>query len=32
VQGHWQPPGLYGRDRDGWELPDALRRDIDQSE
>ncbi len=25
VQGHWKPPPLYGRDRDAWKLPDALR-------
>jgi len=26
VHGHWQPPRLYGRDRDGWKLPDDLRQ------
>jgi len=22
---HWKPPGLYGSDRDRWELPEPLR-------
>lgn len=26
LHGHWQPPRLYGRDRDGWKLPDDLRQ------
>ena len=25
VHGHWQPPKLYGRDRERWQLPEALR-------
>ena len=28
VQGHWQPPSLYGRDRDRWKLSEALRREL----
>ena len=22
---HWQPPSLWGRDRDAWKLPDELQ-------
>jgi hypothetical protein len=28
VQGHWKPPGLFGRDSERWKLPDDLRRAI----
>ena len=24
TQAHWQPPRLYGRDRDRWSVPDDL--------
>lgn len=26
VHGHWQPPRLYGRNREAWKLPDNLRQ------
>ena len=26
---HWKPPGLYGTDRDRWELPEPLRPEKD---
>ena len=26
---HWKPPGLYGTDRDRWELPELLRPEKD---
>ena len=25
VHGHWEPPKLYGRDRERWKLPEELR-------
>jgi hypothetical protein len=28
VQVQWQPPALYGRDRDGWTLPADLRQHL----
>ena len=28
VHGHWQPPRLYGRDRERWKLPEGLREAI----
>ncbi|MFO1228311.1 hypothetical protein [Roseateles sp.] len=24
---HWQPPRLYGKDRDAWKMPEELRRE-----
>lgn len=26
VHGHWEPPRLYGRDRERWKLPEGLRQ------
>ena len=26
VHGHWQPPRLYGRNRERWQLPKELRQ------
>ena len=26
VHGHWEPPRLYGRDRELWKLPEGLRQ------
>lgn len=26
VHGRWEPPRLYGRDRERWKLPEGLRR------
>jgi hypothetical protein len=26
VHGHWEPPKLYGRNRERWKLPDDLRQ------
>lgn len=23
---HWQPPRLYGKDRDAWKLPEGLAK------
>jgi len=25
MHGHWEPPKLYGRDRESWKLPEGLR-------
>jgi hypothetical protein len=26
VHGHWEPPRLYGRDRERWKLTEGLRQ------
>lgn len=26
VHGHWEPPRLYGRNRERWKLPEGLRQ------
>ena len=32
VHGHWQPPKLYGRDRERWKLPEGLRQTAPDTE
>ena len=32
VHGHWEPPKLYGRDRERWKLPEELRRPVPESD
>lgn len=31
AHGHWEPPRLYGRDRDAWKLPEKLRQPESES-
>ena len=31
VHGRWEPPKLYGRDRDAWKLPEGLRQPTPES-
>ena len=30
VHGRWEPPRLYGRDRERWKLPEGLRPRVRQ--